>query len=236
MRAADPNLALLENVAEQLGVDLCQQLVFVGGAVVGLLVTDPATTPIRPTQDVDVVCSVTALSDYYRMGEQLRQRGWREDDRSGAPVCRWRAGALAVDVMPTHPDVLGFSSLWYPLALATATRVASPRGQTIRVVTAPVFVALKLEAFQDRGHGNYLFSHDLEDLVAVVDGRESLLAECTRSPLELQRYLAGQVSGLLATPGFQEALPGHLPGDVAGQQRLPMLLQTLRCLGRLGAA
>ena len=42
MNANDPNVALLEIVAERLGDDLREELVFVGGAVAGLLDTDPA--------------------------------------------------------------------------------------------------------------------------------------------------------------------------------------------------
>ena len=57
MNPNDPNVFLLERVAEQLGEALLEQLVFVGGAVAGVLITDPAMPEIRPTQDVDVICS-----------------------------------------------------------------------------------------------------------------------------------------------------------------------------------
>ncbi len=49
----DPNVVLLELVASRLGEALRSELVFVGGAVAGLLVTDPAMPAIRPTEDVD---------------------------------------------------------------------------------------------------------------------------------------------------------------------------------------
>ena len=52
MNANDPNVVLLEIVAERLGDDLCAEMVFVGGAVVGLLITDPAMPSIRPTEDM----------------------------------------------------------------------------------------------------------------------------------------------------------------------------------------
>jgi hypothetical protein len=42
MNANDPNVQMLDIVAERLGDDLCGRLVFVGGAVAGLLITDPA--------------------------------------------------------------------------------------------------------------------------------------------------------------------------------------------------
>jgi hypothetical protein len=43
--------------------------VFVGGAVAGVLITDPAMPEIRPTQDVDVICSVIARRT---VGQALR--------------------------------------------------------------------------------------------------------------------------------------------------------------------
>jgi hypothetical protein len=93
-----------------------------------------------------------------------------------------------------------------------------------------VFLATKLEAFRGRGQGDFLFSHDLEDLMAVVDGRASLLEECRLSPFELRNDLTAQFLELLKTSAFLEALPAFLPPDQASQQRLPDLLETLRAI------
>ena len=92
MNPNDPNVFLLERAAEQLGEALLEQLVFVGGAVAGALVTDPAMPEIRPTQDVDVICSVIARSDYHQLGSQLRQRGFQEDSRPGRFPVQSRPG------------------------------------------------------------------------------------------------------------------------------------------------
>jgi predicted nucleotidyltransferase len=189
MNPNDSNVSLLERAAAQLGEALLEQLVFVGGAVAGVLITDPAMPEIRPTQDVDVICRVIARSDYHQLGSQLRQRGFQEDCRPGAPLCRWCMEDLVLDLMPTQGEILGFSNRWYPLALDTAELHGLPSGRSIRIVTAPVFLATKLEAFRGRGQGDFLFSHDLEDLMAVVDGRASLLEECRLSPPELRQDL-----------------------------------------------
>ena len=85
MNPNDPNVCLLEQAAEQLGAALLAELVFVGGAVAGVLITDPAMPEILPTKDMDVICRVIALSDYHQMGRQLRQRGFQEDSRPGTP-------------------------------------------------------------------------------------------------------------------------------------------------------
>ena len=58
MNANDPNVLMLDIVAQRLGGVLCKQVVFVGGAVAGLLITDPAQPAIRPTEDVDLVAQV----------------------------------------------------------------------------------------------------------------------------------------------------------------------------------
>ena len=233
MNPNDPNVFQLERVAEQLGEALLEQLVFVGGAVAGVLITDPAMPEIRPTQDVDVICSVIARSDYNQLGMQLRQRGFQEDSRPGAPLCRWCIDDLVLDLMPAQGEILGFSNSWYPLALETAQPQGLPSGRSIRIVTAPVFLATKLEAFRGRGKGDFLFSHDLEDLMAVVDGRASLLQECRLSPPELLNELASQFHELLNTSAFLEALPAFLPRDQASQQRLPDLLKVLLAITAL---
>jgi predicted nucleotidyltransferase len=176
---------------------------------------------IRPTEDVDLLVQALTLADYHRVEKTLAARGFAHDMSPDAPICRWRVGGVAVDVMPTLEGILGFSNPWYPLALDTAELLALPSGTMIRLVTAPVFLATKLEAFSGRGKGDYLFSHDLGDFLAVIDGRKSLIDECRASDAELRAYLRERVTGLLATPAFIDALPGHLPGDAASQARAP---------------
>lgn len=233
MNPNDINVLLLESVARQLGDALLDELVFVGGAVAGLLITDPAMPAIRPTEDVDLLVQSLTLVDYHRVEKQLAARGFVHDMSPDAPVCRWLANGIKVDVMPALEKVLGFSNPWYPLALETAAPVTLPSGTVIRLIAAPVFLAAKLEAFSGRGQGDYLFSHDLGDFLAVIDGRESLLDECRASPAELRAYLAERAAGLLGSPAFIDALPGHLPGDAGSQARLPDLEGKLRALAGL---
>jgi hypothetical protein len=231
----DPNVVMLELVARRLGADLCRRFAFVGGAVAGLLVTDPANPPIRPTEDVDIVVEVLALSGYHRIEKALRERGFVQDISPGAPLCRWQVEGVTVDVMPTLEEILGFANRWYPLCVNTAPLLALPSGVGIRVIHAPVFIGTKLEAFHGRGGGDYLFSHDLGDIVSVVDGRESLLEECRQTPRDLQDYLAEQFSTLLADRRFRDALPGHLPGDAISQSRLPDLEAKFQQLAQLSS-
>jgi predicted nucleotidyltransferase len=207
------------------------RVVFVGGAVRGLLITDPAAAPERATDDVDLIVELTSAVEFHRLGAQLRALGFREDTSPGAPICRWIVEDVKVDVMPTEGSVLGFRNQWYVEAIATCIEVEA-EGQRFRIVDAPHFCATKLDAYSDRGKGD-LYHHDIEDVVAVVDGRVELHGELAAAGEGVRRYVAEQVRGLLETSAFLDALPGHLPGDAAGQARLPLVLRRLRGLASL---
>ncbi|MBI2312884.1 MAG: hypothetical protein HYU77_10320 [Betaproteobacteria bacterium] len=222
MNPNDPNVAMVEIVAARLGT-LRERVVFVGGCAAGLLITDPALPAIRVTEDVDVVVEVATLADYYRLEKEVAAAGFQRDLREGAPICRWRAGEAVLDLMPTDKGILGFANRWYPLVVRTARRAALPSGAQIRLIRAPLFVATKLEAFLDRGNDDVLMSHDLGDALAVIDGREELLAEFEDADAEVASFVGDMVAKLLATPKFASYLPGHLPGDEASQARLPEL-------------
>lgn len=96
-----------------------------------------------------------------------------------------------------------------------------------------MFVATKLEAFHGCGRKDYLASHDLEDLVTVIDGRPELIEEVGAEDAKVRRYIAGALSTLLSDSEFVTALPGQLPGDAASQARLPELLRRLRLFAEL---
>lgn len=225
----DPNLAILIPVVEVLD-DLCDSLVFVGGCATGLLITTPRAETIRATKDVDVVTRAITVADYHTMERKLEQRGFKHDLSPGAPICRWTWKGVLLDLMPSEPGILGFHNRWYPLAMKTATQVEVPSGARIQLIAAPVFIATKLEAFHGRGNSDYLASHDLEDLITVIDGRPELLGEVQQSDMVLRSYISDEMNALLSKEGFVVALPGQLPGDAASQARLPVLLDRLRVL------
>jgi hypothetical protein len=224
---ADQNLQLLRTVAERLG-PLRDRVVFLGGAAAGLLITDPAAETVRPTDDVDVIIEVATTGEYrIALHDQLISLGFVVDTSEGAPICRWVVAGIKVDIMPTDPSVLGFSNRWYTPAILNAVNNNLPDGPTIRVVSAPYFIVTKLEAFRGRGEGDFAASHDLEDLVAVVDGRAELAAEVEAADVELRDHLRHAVGQLLDTRDFQDALPGHLRGNAASQGRLQIVVARL---------
>ncbi|MFH0900355.1 MAG: hypothetical protein V2A73_06980 [Pseudomonadota bacterium] len=227
------NVDLVLHVARRLG-HLVERVVFLGGAATGLLITDPGAPPPRPTKDVDVVIEVASTVEYMgQLRDELRSLGFNEDTEEGAPLCRWIIEDVKVDVMPTSGDVLGFTNRWYGAALAHAVRFEVATGLAVRLVTAPYFLATNLEAFSGRGADDFAASHDLEDFLAVVDGRPGIEGEVARADAEVRCYLAQKIGELLEDTRFLDALPGHLPGDIASQARLPSLTDRLRRLATM---
>jgi hypothetical protein len=103
--------------------------------------------------------------EYMTFGELLHTLGFTEDASEGAPICRWQHGEIKLDLMPLDEKILGFSNRWYKSAMDSAQEFEIGRDVRIRVVTASYFCATKLEAFKGCGKGDYLSSHDLEDLI-----------------------------------------------------------------------
>lgn len=228
----NPNLAILELVAQALG-PVCDSVVFVGGCATGLLLTQERPEGLRVTEDVDIVAHALTPRDYHEVERRVRAQGFGNDMRADAPICRWVYQNITLDLMPSLDGILGFANRWYPLAFETATPVVLPGGNAIKLVTAPVFIGTKLEAFKGRGidtrgKPDFLGSHDLEDIITVVDRRPSLLDECRVASPDLRTYLAAEFKAMFANPGFEQALAGHLPGDAFSQQRLKPLVKKLR--------
>jgi predicted nucleotidyltransferase len=181
------SLKLVETVAERLGPQLRAEVAFLGGATIELLLTDPAVDEVRVTKDVDVITAGRSRASFLvNFADRLRARGFRE---GGEGAHRWKLGDLIVDVMPVEEDILGFSNRWYPAALAKARPYVLPSGTEIKLVTAPYVLATKIEAFLGRGNGDYLMSHDVGDIIALVDGRNELRTETQAEPQELRDYL-----------------------------------------------
>jgi len=78
---------------------ILNELVFVGGSVAGLLITDKGAPDVRATGDVDTIAEITSYAEYVRFSERLRSLGFSEDASAGAPLCRWRQGPAVLDVM-----------------------------------------------------------------------------------------------------------------------------------------
>jgi len=221
------NIRMVIQVARRFG-DLRKQVVFVGGCATGLLITDPAMPEPRITRDVDVIVEVSSRNEYYQLEEELRTKGFRQDMSEDAPLCRWLIDNIMVDFMPTEGHILGFTNRWYLPAIREAITIEIETNMLIQHVSPPYFLATKLEAFKGRGVGDYMTSHDIEDIITILDGRPHIVEEIKRSSDDVQNYLCETFKTLLADSEFLDAIPGHLMPDQASQSRLPLIIKRIR--------
>lgn len=176
---------------------------------------------------------------YYTIGERLRERDLVEvlDE---PVVCRWRhrASGLAIDIMPTSGDVLGFSNQWYPLGLESAVERTLSGGEVIRAVSPPLVVGTKLAASLGRGNGDVVTSHDVHDILVLVNGRSELIDELAGQPPDLQRFVVEVLGALAALPYFGYAIQDVVRdyGSAARERAVIVRDRIEETLGRLRAS
>ena len=125
-------------------------------------------------------------------------------------LCRWQSTEprLILDVMPTDPDILGFSNPWYEEAIMTAATIALDSGAEIRAATPVLLMGTKLSAWKGRGRGDLLRSLDVHDVLTLVDGRPELLEEVQDASSALRTYIRDELIELRAEAYFDYAVEG----------------------------
>lgn len=203
--------------------ELAEEVVFVGGATVSLYKDRPAVD-VRPTDDIDILVELAHYSGYAAIEEKLREKGFVNDIESGV-ICRYNIQGITVDVMPTSDEILGFANKWYKEAFQNSEHYRIDEDYTIKIFSAPYFIATKLEAFKDRGENDGRFSSDFEDIVYVLNNRTSIWEEMAKANEVLRPYLINEFKQLLGNPYIEEWISSNL--DYHEQSRIRYILGNL---------
>lgn len=212
---------MLQTVASGLG-DLRDEMVFVGGAVAELYADDPASSDIRPTQDVDCTIELSSYREHTELEEELRTKGFANDTSRGAPICRWIYQDIKVDVMPTDENVLGFNNQWYPGGVGNKITKTLPNGTEIFVFSPEYYLASKFEAHNDRGGEDLRQSHDFEDIIYILDNCTSILEDIRNADEDVKNYLKTECESLFANDGLSEGIECAL-GPGADSDRVEII-------------
>ena len=81
------------------------------------------------------------------------------------------------------------------------------------------FLGTKFEAFKSRGKGE-LFSHDMEDIIFVLEHRSTIDRDIFGAPNDIKFYLATEFQKILQHPELENTLPGLLDDDSATEMVL----------------
>jgi len=200
------NIARIRAVSNALK-ELHNQVVFVGGATVSLY-ADRAAPEVRATDDVDIVVEIISRADYAALEEQLRKIGFK-NDMEAKFLGRYLFPGIVLDVMPTDESILGFSNRWYEAGFNRAQDIDIDDLHTVKIFTAPYFIASKLEAFKNRGGGDGRMSSDFEDIVYVLENRRPVWEEMLSADTDVRDYLLGEFRALSDNPYIEEWIDGH---------------------------
>lgn len=234
MKQHSIHIEMIKQVAERLG-PLRPKVVFLGGSATGFHITDKAEPEIRATKDVDIIVEVASRVDFHQLEKTLRELGFIQKMQKDDPICRWYINDVIVDVMPTDENILGFSNRWYLPAIKNSVTIELEPNLEIQIVTAPYFLGTKLDAFFGRGRGDYLTSHDMEDIINFINGRVEILEDIKNSESDLKDFIIKSLQGFLEDELFLEALPGHLLPDQASQGRRSIILERIKIIVKLGS-
>lgn len=222
---------MLQTVASGLG-ELKNEMVFVGGSVTELYVDNPAASDIRPTLDVDCVIELSSRTAHARLEEALRARRFANDITPGAPICRWVYRDILVDVMPTDPNVLGFTNIWYEDGVTNKIAKTLPDGQEIFVFPVEYYLAAKFEAHRGRGGNDLRQSHDFEDIIYILDNCSDILENIHNSNEEVRNYLKHECQNLLANDGLTEGVETALPYG-SGEESTDLILELIENIAEI---
>ncbi len=207
------------------------EFAFLGGSVLSLLVTDQQVDAIRVTKDIDIMANVHSRKGFHKAERMLEKLGFKHDLREGAPICRWIYDDITVDILPIQEDVLGWHSKWFPEALKAA--LPHTRGNRVfKVITAPYFIALKLEAFEERGKGDFLTSTDFEDVICLFNGRATLVDEIASEP-KLAKMLANKFTQYLQSDDLATAIEGFVVTEDNPEERKRRILDAFHFVANL---
>lgn len=196
----------MAEVAEALK-EIKEQVVFVGGAVVSLYTDDPAADEIRPTKDIDLTLNIHNLSHWENLQERLAEKGFYPDPQ-GQSICSYKYKNIPVDIMSTDDGPLGPSNRWYREGFKNLWTTNAGQ-QEIQIFSAPCYLATKFEAFNSRGK-DYRTSHDIEDIINILDNRSSIVEEVLEAEENILLFLREQFQRIIQKRLLEEVLLAHI--------------------------
>lgn len=223
MKNATINRGIIKKIALALG-ELNEQVIYVGGATVGLYINDPAADDVRPTKDVDISLSIATIDELEQVRESLNKKGFiqtAEDD----VICRFRYEDVKVDVMNTKAIGWAPANPWFALGFDNRLHLEI-EGQPIFIIPLPYFLATKFAAYNSRGKNEPRTSHDFEDIIYVIDNRTDLVEQILSANNTIKPFLKSEFKNILIDKVKQEAVAGNLFYE-SRDERYAMIIEKL---------
>ncbi len=200
------NLRIVEKLALNLK-ELNDEVIYVGGAVVSLYVTDEGAEQPRPTKDIDISVQVSTYSQMDKLRKRLAKRNiYPSPTETG--IYRYSFEDILIDFIPYEETPLGPTNRWLKPGFKKAYPVQI--GDTkIKILPASLFLATKWEAYKNRG-GDPRTSHDFEDVIYLIDNNLTIVEDIRKAEKDVQHFLKDMSKEILSHPSKIEIIECHI--------------------------
>lgn len=211
------NLKAVEKVAISLE-ELNKDVVYVGGAVVSIYVTDKGAEQPRPTKDIDIAVQISTYAQMDALREKLALKNIYPAP-SEKVMYRYSLEDILIDFIPYKETPLGPTNSWLKSGFERAYPV--PIGKIeIKVLPVSLFLATKWEAFKSRGNDPRT-SHDFEDIIYILDNNKEIVRDVVNANEDVQYFLKKMSHEILNHHSTNEIIECHInPFTVAERKEI----------------
>jgi hypothetical protein len=200
------NLKIVEKVALALG-ELNNEMLYIGGAVVCLYVTDEGAELPRPTKDIDISVKIKTYAQMDRLREKLATKNIYPAPTENV-IYRYCYEDILIDFIPYDETPLGPTNSWLKPGFEKACPVKIGEAE-IKILPVSLFLAAKWETFKSRGN-DPRFSHDFEDIIYIIDNNLNLVDDIKDADKKVQCFLKEMSNEILSHPSCSEIIECHL--------------------------
>lgn len=222
------NLRVVETVAKALE-EINDEVIYVGGAIIGLYATEDGADLPRPTTDIDIIVQISTYSQMDELRERLANKKIYPAAEETI-MYRYTYEGVLIDFIPTKDTPLGPTNRWFKLGFERAYPVTI--GDTIiRILPVSLFLATKWEAYMNRGDDPRM-SHDFEDIVYVLDNNPNLIEDVSQAEKEVQDFLKEMSIEIQSDSSVNEIIECHLDSMTA-EERSELIIEKLELIEKI---
>jgi predicted nucleotidyltransferase len=209
------NLKVVEKVAISLE-ELNKDVIYVGGAVVSLYVTDEGAEQPRPTKDIDISVQISTYSQMDELREKLAKKKIYPASSENV-MYRYSYEDILIDFIPFEETPLGPTNSWLKPGFEKAYLVAIGEVE-IKILPVSLFLATKWEAFKSRGNDPRT-SHDFEDLIYIIDNNKEVVEDVRNANKDVQDFLREMSQEILNHSSRNEIIECHINPFTVDERR-----------------
>jgi len=200
------NLKAVEKVASRLE-ELNNDMMYIGGAVLSLYVTDEGAEQPRPTKDIDISVQISTYSQMDILRKQLATKKIYPA-QTETVMYRYTYEDILIDFIPYKETHLGPTNSWLKPGFEKAYPVKIGDIE-IKIMPVSLFLATKWEAYKSRGNDPRM-SPDFEDIIYIIDNNLNLVEDVINAEAAVQLFLKEMGEEILSHSSRNEIIECHI--------------------------